>query len=73
MPSGKKVYADVYRTYMNIRISVAGNPSIEGMAGSPDSNPDNDLKIQGMSTSLPPLAGGLAGPQAPTEVVDSWR
>lgn len=69
MPSGNKIYADIYGAFMNIRVSVVGRPSIEGMLGSPDGNSNNDFRILGTSRAAIPPQGGVSS----NEHMDSWR
>ena len=78
MPSGSRVYGELYPDgftgpysyppYLDAWIVVIGNRDVEGLCGSPDNNPDNDLKVNGTGKVMQPVNG-----MVPPEVSESWR
>jgi hypothetical protein len=67
MPSGNRVLIDVYSWGMNMNLYVSGFNRTEGLCGSYDGNPRNDLRVQSNSPNvISPIQSELA-------VIESWR
>ena len=47
MPSGNKVLGSVWSTHMDLLIYVSERMPTEGLCGSFDGNPDNDIVVRG--------------------------
>jgi hypothetical protein len=69
MPSGNKVLISVFSWGMNIGVSVSAATPTEGLCGSFDNNPSNDLKVRDTNTIVTLVSGN----QPPDVFINSWR
>ena len=71
MPSGNKVLGSVWSTHMDLLIYVSERMPTEGLCGSFDGNPDNDIVVRG-TESFPGFISTGVDVVYPN-VTTSWR
>jgi hypothetical protein len=69
MPSGNKVLISVYSWGMSIGVHVSAATPTEGLCGSFDSNPSNDLKVRDTNRTVTLVSSD----QPPDDFINSWR
>ena len=72
MPSGSKIIVGYYAGYMNLDIYVSSRLRTEGLCGSFDGNPDNDIKHRFTGRTARTVVI-VTEPSIDGDVANSWR